>query len=105
MADTESLGDGWKRWPRHSLAAALRIPTITGPRGLDFASYKQTEAMAAIEPRAIAALETLGVLMTNTYINYQTILTPVRGDTGVVNRARWRRMRRPAPPSITAGTF
>ena len=46
--------------------------------------------MAAIEARAIAAFEALGVLMTNTCINYQTILPPVRGehlalgDTGVV---------------------
>ena len=71
----------------------MRIPTITDPRGLDFATYKrlkQTEAMADIEARAIAAFEALGVLMTNTCINYQTILPPVRGehlamgDTGVV---------------------
>ena len=71
----------------------MRIPTITDPRGLDFATYKrlkQTDAMAAIEARAIAAFEALGVLMTNTCINYQTILPPVRGehlamgDTGVV---------------------
>ena len=46
--------------------------------------------MADIEARAIAAFEALGVLMTNTCINYQTILPPVRGehlafgDTGVV---------------------
>ena len=71
----------------------VRIPTITDPRGLDFDSYKrlkQTQAMADIEARAIAAFEALGVLMTNTCINYQTILPPVRGehlafgDTGVV---------------------
>ena len=46
--------------------------------------------MADIEARAIRAFEALGVLMTNTCINYQTILPPVRGehlamgDTGVV---------------------
>jgi predicted aconitase len=71
----------------------VRIPTITDPRGLDFASYrrlKQTDAMAAIEARCARAFEALGVLMTNTCINYQTILPPVRGehlamgDTGVV---------------------
>ena len=97
MADTESLGEVGVAW-LESLAAApeqqrrVRIPTITDPRGLDFASYKrlrQTEAMAAIEARTIAAFEALGVLMTNTCINYQTILPPVRGehlalgDTGV----------------------
>ena len=46
--------------------------------------------MAEIEARLIRAFEALGVLMTNTCINYQTILPPVRGehlafgDTGVV---------------------
>jgi predicted aconitase len=98
MADTESLGEAGVAW-LEGLAAAphsqrrMRIPTITDPRGLDFASYqrlKQTEAMFAIEARAIAAIEALDVLMTNTCINYQTILPPVRGehlalgDTGVV---------------------
>jgi predicted aconitase len=98
MADTESLGETGVAW-LEGLAALrwdqrrVRIPTITDPRGIDFASYKrlkQTDAMAAIEARAIAAFEALGVLMTNTCINYQTILPPVRGehaafgDTGVV---------------------
>jgi predicted aconitase len=97
MADTESLGEAGVAW-LEGLAAApeaerrVAIPTITDPRGLDFASYKrlkQTEAMATIEARATAAFEALGVLMTNTCINYQTILPPVRGehlalgDTGV----------------------
>jgi predicted aconitase len=97
MADTESLGEAGVVW-LEGLAGTqprcrVRIPTITDPRGLDLASYKrlrQTDAMAAIESRAIAAFEALGVLMTNTCINYQTILPPVRGehlalgDTGVV---------------------
>jgi predicted aconitase len=98
MADTESLGPSGVEWLEDlaRLPAAARrvsIPTITDPRGLDFASYKrlkQTDAMAAIEARATAAFEALGVLMTNTCINYQTVLPPVRGehlamgDTGVV---------------------
>jgi predicted aconitase len=98
MADTESLGETGVTW-LESLAALprdhrqVRIPTITDPRGIDFASYKrlkQTDAMAEIEARAIAAFEALGLLMTNTCINYQTILPPVCGehaafgDTGVV---------------------
>jgi hypothetical protein len=97
MADTESLGESGVCW-LEDLAALpagerrVRVPTITDPRGLDLASYKrlrQTEAMAALEMRAAAALEALGVLMTNTCINYQTVLPPVRGehlamgDTGV----------------------
>ena len=71
----------------------VRIPTITDPRGIDFAAYKrlrQTEEMAAREARLTAGFEALGVMMTNTCINYQTILPPARGehlafgDTGVV---------------------
>jgi predicted aconitase len=98
MADTESLGASGVVW-LEGLAALpsaerrVMVPTITDPRGLDFASYKrlrQTEAMADLEARTITAFEALGVLMTNTCINYQTILPPVRGehmafgDTGVV---------------------
>src|SRR5438270_6327257 len=98
MADTESLGDAGVRF-LEGLAAApeadrrVRIPTLTDPRGLDFAVYKrlgQTEAMAALEARTIAALKSFGVLMTDTCINYQTIMPPTRGehlamgDTGVV---------------------
>ncbi len=98
MADTESLGEAGVAWLEELAALPkdqrlVRIPTITDPRGLDFDSYKrlkQTDAMAALEGRAIRAFEALGVMMTNTCINYQTILPPVRGehlafgDTGVV---------------------
>jgi predicted aconitase len=98
MADTESLGEAGLRF-LEGLAAApeaerrVRVPTLTDPRGLDFAVYKrlgQTEAMAALEARAIAALKAFGLLMTDTCINYQTIMPPTRGDhlaygdTGVV---------------------
>jgi predicted aconitase len=98
MADSESLGEAGIAW-LEGLAAApwaerrVAIPTITDPRGLDLASYerlRQTEAMAVNEARTTAAFEALGVLMTNTCINYQTILPPIRGehlalgDTGVV---------------------
>src|SRR5262245_900657 len=98
MADTESLGEAGVRF-LESLAAApeperrVRVPTITDPRGIDFAVYRrlgQTTEMAVRERRAIEALRALGVLMTDTCINYQTILAPIRGehlaygDTGVV---------------------
>src|SRR5262249_2093983 len=98
MADTESLGDagvawleGWARLPPEQ--RRVRVPTITDPRGTDFAAaarLKQQDWMLARERRAIAAFEALGVLMTDTCINYQTIMPPVRGehvaygDTGVV---------------------
>src|ERR1700739_4510865 len=98
MADTESLGEAGLRF-LEGLAAApeaerrVRVPTITDPRGLDFAVYRrlgQTPEMAALEQRAIEALRAFGVLMTDTCINYQTIMAPIRGehlaygDTGVV---------------------
>lgn len=98
MADTESLGRAgveWlERWTRLPLAQRrVRVPTITDPRGTDFAAaerLKQQPWMLDLERRTIAAFEALGVLMTNTCINYQTIMPPVRGehtaygDTGVV---------------------
>ena len=98
MADTESLGEAGVRF-LEGLAASpeaerrVRVPTITDPRGLDFAVYRrlgQTDKMAALEQRAITALRAFGVLLTDTCINYQTIMAPVRGehmaygDTGVV---------------------
>jgi predicted aconitase len=98
MADTESLGAAGVEWlerwaklpPEHR---RVRVPTITDPRGTDFASahkLKHYPWMLDLERRAIAAFESLGVLMTDTCINYQTIMPPVRGehcaygDTGVV---------------------
>jgi predicted aconitase len=97
MADTESLGEAGVRW-LEGLADSggrgrLRIPTITDPRGTDFVHADllgQTSGMLDLERRAISAFEKLGVAMTNTCINYQTIQAPTRnehvafGDTGVV---------------------
>ena len=98
MADTESLGAAGVEWLERWAALpaeqrTVRIPTITDPRGTDFAhaaQLKQQPWMVDLERRAIAAFEALGVLMTDTCINYQTIMPPVRGehmaygDTGVV---------------------
>src|SRR6195256_2509589 len=98
MADTESLGVAGVEWldRRARLPPQqrrVRIPTITDPRGTDFAAahrLKHAPWMLDLESRAIAAFEALGVLMTNTCINYQTIMPPVYGehvaygDTGVV---------------------
>jgi predicted aconitase len=98
MADTESLGVAGVEWLERLARqpadrARVRVPTITDPRGTDFAAahrLKQQPWMLDLERRAIAALEALGVLMTNTCINYQTIMPPVLGehvaygDTGVV---------------------
>jgi predicted aconitase len=95
MADTESLGEVGVAW-LESLAregGRVRVPTITDPRGTDFAKagvLGQATWMLELERRAIAAFEKLGVSMTDTCINYQTIQAPTRGesvafgDTGVV---------------------
>jgi hypothetical protein len=98
MADTESLGEAGVAW-LETLAATreghrrVRIPTITDPRGTDFtqaALLGHTRAMLSLEERAIAAFVKLGVTMTDTCINYQTVQPATRGehvafgDTGVV---------------------
>jgi hypothetical protein len=97
MADTESLGEAGVEW-LEGLAATpgqtgVRVPTITDPRGTDFskaAFLGQTRGMLDLERRAIDAFVGLGVTMTDTCINYQTIQAPIRnehvafGDTGVV---------------------
>ncbi len=98
MADTESLGEAGVRW-LESLAASregrrrVRIPTITDPRGTDFAKAAflgHTRTMLTLEERAIAAFVKLGVMLTDTCINYQTVQPATRnehvafGDTGVV---------------------
>ncbi|MGA8195321.1 MAG: aconitase X catalytic domain-containing protein [Acetobacteraceae bacterium] len=98
MADTESLGVAGVEWLEKLASLPERqrrvcIPTITDPRGTDFAAaarLKQQDWMLGLERRAIAAFQALGVLMTDTCINYQTIMPAVRGehmaygDTGVV---------------------
>jgi len=98
MADTESLGEAGveflERMAREPEAERrVRIPMITDPRGIDFCHYrrlKQTDQMAKLEQRAIDAFEALGIVMTNSCINYQTNTPPLRGehlafgDTGVV---------------------
>ena len=98
MADPESLGEAGVGF-LESLAdhppedRRVAVPMITDPRGVDLDYYRplgQTEAMADLDRRTIAACTRLGILMTNTCVNYQTIMPPVRGehvafgDTGVV---------------------
>ena len=77
MADTESLGQAGVEWLERLAALAeherrVRVPTITDPRGTDFAAaarLKHQDWMLALERRAITAFEALGVLMTDTCIN------------------------------------
>ena len=98
MADPESIGiagvelvEGFAALPEEQRRVA--IPMITDPRGVDLNYYDplgQTEEMADLERRFIFACRAMGIVMTNTCINYQTVMPPVRGDhvaygdTGVV---------------------
>lgn len=98
MADAESIGVAGVEFVEELAALpeadrTVTIPMITDPRGVDLDYYDplgQTEEMANIERRFIAACERMGIIMTNTCINYQTVMPPVRGDhvaygdTGVV---------------------
>ncbi|HEY1608105.1 MAG TPA: aconitase X catalytic domain-containing protein [Paraburkholderia sp.] len=98
MADTESLGQAGVMWLERLSEVKdglhqVRVPTITDPRGTDFVhadDLGQASWMLELERRAIAAFEKLGVTMTDTCINYQTVLAATRGehvafgDTGVV---------------------
>ena len=93
MADGESLGEACVQWVESLAGAKVCVPTIMDPRGTDFAKLpvlNQPDWAVALERRAIAAFSNLGILMTDTCINYQTIQAPARGehlafgDTGVV---------------------
>ncbi|MBL6606078.1 MAG: aconitase X catalytic domain-containing protein [Alphaproteobacteria bacterium] len=95
MADPESLGEAGVNFTEKLAAdgAKVCIPMITDPRGVDLSCYApigQNEGMANLERRFVAACQEIGIMMTNTCINYQTIMPPVfgdhvaYGDTGVV---------------------
>jgi predicted aconitase len=95
MVDPESIGEAGVIFLEDlvKMGAGVSVPTITDPRGVDLNYYKplgQTEEMANIDRRTIEACTSMGILMTNTCVNYQTIMPPVfgdhvaYGDTGVV---------------------
>lgn len=95
MADPESLGDAGVKFVEDIAAGGAKvvIPMITDPRGVDLTYYEplgQTEAMADLERRFVSSCLKMGIMMTDTCINYQTIMPPVLGDhvaygdTGVV---------------------
>src|SRR5436309_7419736 len=78
MADTESLGVAGVEWLEKLAATGdrrpqVRVPTITDPRGTDFAKagrLGQSAWMVDLERRAVDAFTALGVSMTDTCINY-----------------------------------
>ncbi len=88
MADTESLGEDGVLFLEKLAACpqeerAVKVPTVTDPRGIDFEHYKtlgQSDSQADLERRAIDAFRAMGVMMTDTCINYQTIMPPVPGE-------------------------
>ncbi len=95
MVDPESVGEAGVSFLEDlaNKGAKVVIPMITDPRGVDLNYYRplgQSEEMANLDRRTIAACEQMGILMTNTCINYQTVMPPVLGDhvaygdTGVV---------------------
>ena len=95
MVDPESAGEAGVAFLEGLAESGGRvsIPMITDPRGVDLNHYSplgQTEEMANLERRTYAACESMGILMTNTCINYQTVMPPMfgdhvaYGDTGVV---------------------
>ena len=95
MADPESLGDAGVAFVEGLAGEGARVtvPMITDPRGVDLSHYRplgQTEEMAGLERRFITACKAMGIMMTDTCINYQTIMPPLYGDhvaygdTGVV---------------------
>ena len=101
MADGEAVGEAGLRLlenladhPKEE--RQVRVPTVTDPRGVDrrlCARLRQPGYADEREQRIVRALEAFGCLMTNTCINYQTVMAPVLGehvaygDTGSVNYA------------------
>ena len=95
MADPESVGEAGVAFLENLAngGASVSVPMITDPRGVDLDYYSplgQTERMADLDRRTISACRHMGILMTDTCINYQTVMAPVLGehvafgDTGVV---------------------
>ena len=88
MCDTESLGlagiEHLESIVSHSEEhRRVAVPAVTDPRGMDLSVYKkfsQPEEFAERERRTTDALQAMGVLMTDTCINYQTISPPVFGE-------------------------
>jgi predicted aconitase len=88
MADTESLGETCVAFLEGLAIRPLeerrvKVPTFTDPRGADFDAYrriKQDISFVELERRADKAFRALGMLMTDTCINYQTIAPPVKGE-------------------------
>jgi predicted aconitase len=95
MAEIESMGEPGLGWIEALAEAGGRVcvPTTCNPRSVDFELWEtlgQERRQVELEERLSRALERLGVLVTNTCINYQTFSPPrfgehlAWGDTGTV---------------------
>ena len=88
MADGEAVGTaGLALLERFRAEDAERsrflVPTVTDPRSVDPAlceALRQPAGSDAKEDRISAALAAMGALLTNTCINYQTIMPPLLGE-------------------------
>ena len=101
MADGEAVGEAGVEMLEALLSHPqadyrLCIPTVTDPRGVDAKAcdrLRQPSGAREREDRIASALAKMGALLTNTCINYQTIVPPVLGehiafgDTGSSNYA------------------
>jgi len=87
-ADSEALGPSGVAFLEQLAAAPeserrVMAPTITDPRGADLARYRainHPEWIIDLERRAADAMAALGMILTNTCINYQSVLPPVKGE-------------------------
>jgi predicted aconitase len=87
-ADTEALGPSGvallEQFAQASPAERrVSVPTITDPRGADFkrfAQIRQPEEIVALERRAADAMAALSMILTDTCINYQSVLPPLQGE-------------------------
>jgi len=95
MGDMEVLGESGFQFLKslHGQQAKVRVPTTTNARCVDFAfaeRLRQDPAMVAREADLRRTLAGMGVMLTDTCINYQTIDQPhfgqhvAWGDTGTV---------------------
>ncbi|MCB9943636.1 MAG: aconitase X catalytic domain-containing protein [Geminicoccaceae bacterium] len=88
MADGEAVGEAGVQMLERCAAASpghrkVMIPTITDPRGVDPSACSwldQPEHAPEREGRIVRAFEAMGVLLTNTCINYQVVIPPTRGE-------------------------
>jgi predicted aconitase len=87
-ADTEALGASGVAFLEQLAGAPpekrrVMVPTVTDPRGADFRRFGRINHpgwIVDLERRAADALAALGMILTDTCINYQSVLPPVHGE-------------------------